>query len=214
MPSATAARPGGRTLRGAAPSAQRQSLPHRGRGTAKRWMRQTPKVSAKPGFSLISRLRDSFPRGKPRGCAPCPRPTQTALAFPHGGRCHGKAVTDEGRGQVGVSATPEEEVQTLISHQCAPRPSYAVGHGLPAVPPMTHLLRWFRRSAVRNSGTAGRPCPTGCSVPLASPEIRGGGPRSGGGVFRRAGSPERTPQSRYARQLPLQGSQGRARWLL
>ena len=45
-----------------------------------------------------------------------PRP---ALAFPLGGRCHGKAVTDEGRGQAGVSATPEQEGHTLISHQCA-----------------------------------------------------------------------------------------------
>ena len=77
------------------------------------------------------------PRGKPRvlrvpppsyGQRPLPcvppcraRPPGRAvpLAFPLGGRCHGKAVTDEGRGQVVVSATPEQEVHTLISHQCA-----------------------------------------------------------------------------------------------
>ena len=144
-------------------------------------MRQTPKVCGKPGFSLISRLRDSFPRGKPRGFAPCPRPTQTALAFPHGGRCRPQAA-DEGRGQAGVSATPEEEVQTLISHQCAhwcqlpprgkPRDAQhsgnwargPVGHGLLTVPPMTHDQRWFRRSADRDCGTAGRPCPTNSTL--------------------------------------------------
>ena len=49
----------------------------------------------------------------------------------------------------------------------------SVGLGLPAVPPMTHLLRWFRQSTDRNSGTAGRPCPTGCSVRLTTLPLPG-----------------------------------------
>ena len=65
-------------------------------------------------------LRSTAPlAGEPRTvCAPSP-PYATPLAFPLGGRWHGKAVTDEGRGQARVSATPKQEVQTLISHQCA-----------------------------------------------------------------------------------------------
>ena len=59
-------------------------------------------------------------RPNPTGCSALRRrPTETALAFPLRGRWHGVAVTDEGRGQAGVSATPKQEVQTLISHQCA-----------------------------------------------------------------------------------------------
>ena len=90
----------------------------------------------------------------------------------------------------------------VFRHGYADAAVVAVGHGLPAVPPKTHSLRWFRRSAVYDCGSSGRPSPTGWGAvapKLCFPK------KGGGGVFRRAGSSKRTPQSRYARQLPLKG---------
>ena len=128
--------------------------------------------------TLQSRCARQLPlKGEPRTvCGP-------SLAFPRGGRWHGVAVTDEGRGQAGVSATPKQEVQTLISHQCA--------HWC-QLPP-----REAKRLCAHPPSCAHRSLP-----PLQSGE---GDRKAVVGFSRRTANPKRTPQSRYARRLPLKG---------
>ena len=134
--------------------------------------------TANPKRAPQSRYAHRLPlKGEPRTvCGP-------SLAFPRGGRWHGVAVTDEGRGQAGVSATPKQEVQTLISHQCA--------HWC-QLPP-----REAKRLCAHPPSCAHRSLP-----PLQSGE---GDRKAVVGFSRRTANPKRTPQSRYARRLPLKG---------
>ena len=90
-------------------------------------------------------LTSRLPCSAVRPCRARPPGRAKALSFGEGAAsAAGEALTS----RLPCSAVPP----------CRARP--------PDGPPMTHFLRWFRRSADRNCGTAGRPCPTGRVAPV------------------------------------------------